>query len=136
MKTTDKQREYVTHRAAGMAPTAAARAAGYAPASAKVTACRLEARDDVQTAIAESKRAAPARTYGDAEAYLLAVVSGAETPDPVRVSAARALIRFQAAPKRRPLPAVLTPKREAALGESDEQRALDADWDRVQRELE
>lgn len=39
-----------------------------------------------------------------AEAYLAAVIAGTEPPDPVRVRAATALIRYQQATQRAPVP--------------------------------
>lgn len=47
--------------------------------------------------------------YEDAESYLIAVVQGIATPDPVRVQAAKTLISFQE-PKKRTKPKSATPK--------------------------
>lgn len=48
----------------------------------------------------------------NAEEYLARVVSGAEAPDPVRVRAATALIRYQQSQRRAPMPSL--PPRELA----------------------
>jgi hypothetical protein len=89
----------VQHRAAGLGQERAALEAGYARASAKVSASRMERDPSIARAIREAREAArdaaPAlREYQGAEDYLIAVVRGKETPDPVRVGAARALLPY------------------------------------------
>jgi hypothetical protein len=94
---TEKQLAYVRSRAGGMAQGEAAIAAGYARAGAKVTASRMERDPRIRTAI-EAARAKPSGEpvhFDSAQAYLTAVVCGTVTPDPVRVSAARALLPFE-----------------------------------------
>lgn len=137
---TPRQLEYIQHRAAGIQPTRAAIAAGYAEASAKVSASRMEARQDVREAIEAARKAAPPATsappaeFQDAESYLQAVVLGTTPPDPVRVSAARALIQYQTAKKRAPV-ASPPPKQLAQREEiTDETAARDA-WARKSAEV-
>jgi len=68
---------------------------------------------------------APAPTspapYADAEAYLSAVVEGREIPDPLRLVAAKALIVFQRARQRVPIPSLPPSQlaRRDALGAED-----------------
>jgi phage terminase small subunit len=67
---TSKMLAYCQHRADGLTVGDAARAAGYLPSSAAVTASRLEPRADVQAEIKRLKRqgkskAAPAAVGGD-----------------------------------------------------------------------
>jgi hypothetical protein len=128
---TPRQLEYIQHRAAGIQPTAAARAAGYAAKSAKVSACRMEADPAIAAAIEAARQGQQAdepcndtplqiaqhqieqHQQGqqqdgagpayDAEGYLQAVVAGAVPPDPVRVSAARTLIAYEKARQRAPV---------------------------------
>jgi hypothetical protein len=127
MKLTGKQLSYIEHRAAGMGQAQAARAAGYSARTAKVSASRLERRQDIRDAIAAKKPAAPASppTFADAEDYLSAVVCGTATPDPVRVSAARALMSYTVPRKRQPMRPEKTPRQQAssdALASEQEQQ--------------
>jgi hypothetical protein len=114
----------------------AARAAGYSVHGAKVAAAKLERRDDVRAAISEARASetvgTPERSpeFASAEAYLAAVVAGTTVPDPVRVSAARALIQYQAPRQRRPLPAPLSPTQAAHRDASAAEREHRDDWAR------
>ncbi len=132
---TPKQAKYVQHRAAGLGQAQAARAAGYASASAKGIACRMEKLPAIQDAINEARRNrnpghdADAEEFDSAQSYLSAVVRGTTPPDPVRVGAARALLPFERARQRAPIQS----KTPAQMGIQDktqaEQAALDA-WER------
>jgi hypothetical protein len=101
-----KQLAYVQRRAAGLGQERAAIEAGYSRASAKVSASRMERDPRIAKAIEEARKAARGgsemRRYEDPESYLRAVVAGEETPDPVRVGAARALLPFLEPRKRAP----------------------------------
>ncbi|PIV89413.1 MAG: hypothetical protein COW48_00645 [Hydrogenophilales bacterium CG17_big_fil_post_rev_8_21_14_2_50_63_12] len=129
---TPRQLDYIQHRAAGMQPTKAAIAAGYAEASAAVTASRMEHRQDVREAIEAARgaaapaTAAPPAEFQDAEGYLQAVVLGTTPADPVRVSAARTLIQYQTARQRAPVAS--PPPRQLAQSEeiADESAARKA----------
>ena len=99
--------------------------------SAKVTAARLERREDVQAAIEAARTARTVTTrheYGDAEGYLTAVVLGTEVADPIRVSAARALIQYQRPRTRRPVPALHTPTEQIANDAAADERARRDEW--------
>lgn len=136
---TPRQLEYIRHRAAGLPPTSAARAAGYAEASAKVSACRMEANPEIAAAIEAARQdrqeerpaagedASEAPAYIDAESYLMGVVQGLTPPDPVRVSAARALIQYQKARQRAPVKSP-PPKQLAEHDKQAEERALLDQW--------
>lgn len=130
---TPRQFDYIQRRAAGIQPTRAAIAAGYAEASAAVTASRMEARQDVREAIEAAREAAPAATttppaeFRDAESYLEAVVLGTTPPDPVRVAAARALIQYQTAKKRAPV-ASPPPKQLAQRADLSDESAARQAW--------
>jgi hypothetical protein len=125
MALTDRQRRYAEGRSRGLGQERAAIEAGYAEASAKVSASRME-RDPAVRAAIESARTAggteerPQQRYEDAEAYLLAVVRGDVPPDPVRVSAARAILPYQRRRERAPLKGD-TPKRMAERTQHDAQ---------------
>lgn len=130
---TPKQLEYVRHRVAGHRPTQAARMAGYTT-SPKTQASRLEKNPGVRAAIAEEAPPAPppARStpYQSAEDYLAAVVRGDEIADPVRVTAARALIQYQQPRTRRPLPPARSPTQSAADADAATERELEEAWQR------
>lgn len=134
MTLTDRQKRYAAARAEGMGPSQAAREAGYAPDSAKNAAAKLEKHDGVQAAIAAAKASQPGEDpvrsleYQTAEAYLSAVVAGIARPDPIRVSAARALISYQVPRQRRPLKAAVTPTQQEARSKTAEERDAAADW--------
>lgn len=133
MTFTDRQLRYIGGRAAGMGGAQAAREAGYASGSAKVAAAKLERRADIQAAIAEARGNEPERgtEYRTAQAYLEAVVAGIERPDPIRVSAARALIAYQAPRQRRPLPPAIT----AEAAKRGVERAPRDEWARTVAEI-
>lgn len=107
---TPKQHAYARHRASGLGQAQAAKAAGYSPKSAKVSASKMEKQPSIRKAIAAARKATPASAadaaapeFADAESFLVAVVQGATPADPVRVSAARTLIQYQRKRERAPL---------------------------------
>jgi len=148
---TPRQLEYIRHRAAGIQPTAAARAAGYASASAKVSACRMEADPAIVEAIEAARQGQQAPQQSDvahqqieqhqieqhqqpaeapafdAQGYLAAVVAGTVPPDPVRVSAARTLIAYEKARQRAPVKSP-PPKQLAEHDKQAEERAMLDAW--------
>jgi hypothetical protein len=131
MALTPKQALYVQARTQGMGQAQAARAAGYSPRSAKVIGCRLEKRADIKAAIGASAPPAPAERsveYQTAEAYLQAVVAGTAAADPTRVSAARALIQYQAPRRRRPLRPTTTPTGQEGSDAAAADRELREEW--------
>lgn len=137
MALTEKQRSYAGHRAAGLPQTAAARAAGYAMSSAKVAACRLERSSSIQRAIAAA-RGSRAKTGGlsyDPEGYLRAVVSGREPANPVRVSAAKALLPFLSPPRRVRKAAALRPRELQQAEERATEQALIDGWNEKVRQI-
>jgi len=109
-----RQLDYIRHRTEGKPPTKAALLAGYAEKSAAVTASRMESMPGVILALAQAKAPAPPTSSAppasgtsdpmSAEDYLTRVVSGEEPPDPLRISAAKALIAYQQARRRHPVP--------------------------------
>jgi hypothetical protein len=133
MALTEKQREYVRHRAAGLPQTAAARAAGYTVKGAKVIASRLERDPKIRAAIEMSRRRhtrmpAAARTpreYSNPESYLRAVVAGETRADPIRVAAAKALLPFLEPRRRAPKRSVTPKEMDAANALAVEQDLLD-----------
>lgn len=131
---TPKQRAYVEHRAAGLGQERAALEAGYAKASAKVSASRMERDPEIRRAIDAARGGAgELRRYQGAEDYLLAVVRGKETPDPVRVGAARALLPYLTPRKRAPKKSA-TPREMQAQDATATEAALLEQWaERAQR---
>jgi hypothetical protein len=105
---TQKQLEYIKNRASGMGQEQAALKAGYAASSAKVSASRMERMPAIARAINKARKVQMPDSpdalivFDNPEEYLLAVVQGKVTPDPARVSAARALLPYSAAKQRTP----------------------------------
>lgn len=133
---TDKQNLYIKHRVAGHRPAQAARMAGYAAKSASIQAAKNERNPKIRAAIDEQAPPPPppepvrSVAYTSAESYLQAVVEGREPPDPLRVAAARCLIAYESPRQRRPLPAELSPKKDAELQRIADQRSAEAEWAR------
>ena len=128
---TPKTSAYIANRAAGMAGEQAAVAAGYSPASAGITAARLERSTEIREAIAAArvKPDPESEHFETAQEYLAAVVAGRVVADPVRVSAARALLPFERAKQRAPIKSE-KPADLHRQSEKDAERAqLDA-WER------
>jgi hypothetical protein len=65
----------------------------------------------------------------DAEGYLALVVAGTVEPDPLRIAAARSLIRYQRRVQRAPLPA-MSPQALERLEHPDIHPRADAEWER------
>ena len=129
---TPRQRAYVEHRAAGLGQRQAAVAAGFALKSAKVSASRAERNPKIKRAIEDARKsrhkgAGGVTEYPDAESYLLAIVRGLETPDPVRVGAARALLPYMRARERVPVKSA-TPKEMQRTTERDAETRLLDEW--------
>jgi hypothetical protein len=132
---TEKQREYARHRAAGLPPTAAARAAGYRGKGVKVTASRLDRNPKVRAAIEEARQAARgSRTKADGvprydpEGYLRAVIAGSTPADPIRVSAAKALLPFLEPRRRSPKGNAISPREQEHLEELEAEREASEAW--------
>lgn len=125
---TPKQIDYVKHRAAGLGQARAAVAAGYAPGSAKVIACRMERLPAVREAITAARAAAQetAPEFADAESYLEAVVKGTVSPDPLRIQAARTLIAYQRGRQRAPVPSPTPAQLNKRAAADNDQNFLDA----------
>lgn len=118
-KFTDKQQAFIDGKAAGLKNAAAATAAGYASASAAVTASQLMSRDDIKKAVAAGKRKLrsagapigkpdkaeeddggdrnkmPKATYSDAKEFLLDAMNHLMLPIAVRGDYAKALLPYQ-----------------------------------------
>lgn len=126
---TPRQTEYVKHRAAGLGQAQAAKAAGYAPVSAKVIASRMEKLPAIRAAIDEARDAKPDTgplEFEDAQSYLRAVVKGTTPADPVRVGAARALLPFERARQRAPVKGPTPQQLDRRDAQSAEQELLEA----------
>ena len=133
---TEKQREYARHRAAGLPPTAAARAAGYRGKGVKVTASRLDRNPKIRAAIEEARQAARgARTKAggrpryDPEGYLRAVIAGSTPADPIRVSAAKALLPFLEPRRRLRKGNAISPREQEHLEEIAAEREAEEAWE-------
>lgn len=68
------------------------------------------------------------RVYDTAEAYLAAVAQGIESPDPARISAAKALLPYQNSRTRAPLAAASKPKALQAAKRADDQSSAQEQW--------
>lgn len=131
---TARQLAYITARASGLGRERAALEAGYMASSAKVSASRMEKAPAIREAI-EAAKVATANTaatqsapeYPDPESYLLAVVTGATPPDPIRVAAARALLPFLKARQRAPVKAA-TPKQQGRKDTLTDEQIQRDDW--------
>ncbi|MGC2047029.1 MAG: terminase small subunit [Gallionella sp.] len=124
---TPKQRSYIEYRIIGLGQAQAAIKAGYASASAKTIASRMEKLPEIRAAIDAGLAARYGQTdeppeFEDAQSYLAAVVKGLTPPDPVRVGAARALLPFERARQRAPVKSA-TPR------QMDRQNRLAAEQD-------
>lgn len=105
--------KYAQARALGVGGRDAAISAGYAPAGAHVTASRLEARQDVQKAIAKFKRNGVSdtgsaesdakvprksilkRSYASPLALMEDVMNNPDAPDSVRIEAAKQAMPYR-----------------------------------------
>ncbi len=100
---TEKQRQFVTNKAAGVPNREAAEAAGYSVRSADVTAGKLMMRPDIQAAIKAAASVGittnndpmPRKHYADPMHFLEDVMNQAKMPLAMRVDAARQLLPYK-----------------------------------------
>ncbi len=107
---TEKQRQFVTNKAAGVPNREAAEAAGYSVRSADVTAGKLMMRPDIQAAIKAAASVGittnndpmPRKHYADPMHFLEDVMNQAKMPLAMRVDAARQLLPYNPSSAVRP----------------------------------
>lgn len=105
-KLTEKQRQFVANKAAGVANRDAAIAAGYAVGSAHVAADKLMAMPHIRNALKAAGKAAPPvevktatpkmpkASYSDPKAFLLDLMNLADIPIAIRADAAKQLMPY------------------------------------------
>lgn len=105
-KLTEKQRQFVANKAAGVPNREAATAAGYSPTSAAVIAANMLQRPHIREAIKHAQESAsvtvtpdssamPRKHYADAMAFLQDVMNHVRLPVAVRMDAAKNLLPYQ-----------------------------------------